>query len=55
LVLKILESIGSGVGNPCDTCGTRTNLALMTKILAADDPTSYAQAKGKTHWEQAVH
>ena len=27
----------------------------MTKVLAADDPTAYAQAKSKTHWEQVVY
>ena len=26
----------------------------MTKVLATDDPTTYAQAKGKCHWEQAM-
>ena len=26
----------------------------MTKVLATHDPTSYTQAKGKNHWEQAM-
>ena len=26
----------------------------MTKVLATYDPTSYAQAKGKNHWEHAM-
>ena len=26
----------------------------MTKFLATDDPTSYAQAQGKPQWEQAM-
>ncbi len=26
----------------------------MTKVLATNDPTSYAQAKGKPHWEQVM-
>ena len=27
----------------------------MSKVLAADDPTAYAQAKGKSHWVQAMY
>jgi len=26
----------------------------MTKVLATNDPTTYAQAKGHPHWEQAM-
>jgi hypothetical protein len=26
----------------------------MTKLLATYDPTTYAQAKGQPHWEQAM-
>ena len=26
----------------------------MTKVLATYDPTSYAQSRGKTHWQQAM-
>ena len=51
---KNLESIGSEVGNPFDPRRTRSNFALMTKVLATDDPTSYAQAQGKPQWEQAM-
>ena len=51
---KTLESAGSEVGNPSDPHRTRSNFALMTKVLATDDPTSYAQAQGKPQWEQAM-
>eukprot|EP00253_Pinus_taeda_P001586 PITA_01586 len=51
---KTLESVGSEVGNPSGTHRTRSDFALMTKVLATDDPTTYAQAKGKPHWEQAM-
>jgi len=50
---KTLESTGSEVGNPSNT-RTRSNFSLMTKVLATDDPITYAQAKGKPHWEQAM-
>ena len=53
-VKKTIESIGIEVSNPSYTCRTRSNFALMTKVMAIDDPTSYAQAKGKPHWEQAM-
>ena len=26
----------------------------MTKVLATNDPTTYAQAKGKPHWEEVM-
>ena len=51
---KTIESAGSEVGNPSDPHRTRSNFSLMTKVLATDDPTSYAQAQGKPQWEQAM-
>ena len=51
---KTLESTSSEVGNPSDPRRTRSNFALMTKVLATDDPTSYTQAQGKPQWEQAM-
>ena len=53
-VKKMIESVGIEVGNPSYTFRTRYNFALMTKVLATYDPTSYAQAKAKNHWEQAM-
>ena len=52
---KTLESTGSDIGIPSDTRRTRYNFALVTKVLATNDPTTYAQAKGKPHWEQAMN
>ena len=52
--LKTLESVGSEVDNPSDLHRTRSNFSLMTKVLATDDPTSYAQDQGKPQWEQAM-
>ena len=51
---KTLESASSEVGNPSDPHRTRSNFALMTKVLATNDPTSYAQTQGKPQWEQAL-
>ena len=49
---KTLEFAGSEVGNLSNPHRNRSNFALMTKVLAIDDPTSYAQ--GKPQWEQAL-
>ena len=51
---KTLESAGSDIRIPSDTRRTRYNFSLMNKVLATYDPTTYAQAKGKPHWEQAM-
>ena len=51
---KTIESASSEVGNPSDPRRTRSNFSLMTKVLATDDLTSYAQAQGKPQWEQAM-
>ena len=51
---KTLESVGNEIGIPSDTRRTRSDFALMTKVLAIDDPTSYAKAKDKPEWEQAM-
>ena len=51
---KTLESAGSEVGNPSNSHRTIYNFSLMTKFLATNDPTSYAQDQGKTQWEQAM-
>lgn len=51
---KTIESTGSEIGNPSNTCRTRYNFALMTKVLDIDDPTTYAQAQVQPHWEQAM-
>ena len=42
---KTLEPIGSDIRIPFNTRRTRSNFTLMTKVLATDDPTTYAQAK----------
>ena len=39
---KTLESAGSEIDHPSDTRRTRSNFALMTKVLATDDPTTYS-------------
>jgi hypothetical protein len=51
---KTLESGGSEINNTYDTHGTRSIFAIMTKLLATDDPTTYVQAKGHPHWEQTM-
>ena len=51
---KTLESTGSEIGIPSDTRRTRSDFALMTKVLATYDHISYAKAKGKPEWEQAM-
>ena len=51
---KTLESAGNEISLPSDTRRTRSDFSLMTKVLATDDPISYAQAKDKHEWEQAM-
>ena len=51
---KTLEFAGGEVDNPSDPRRTKSNFALMTKVLAIDDPTSYVQAQGKPQWEQPM-
>ena len=51
---KTLESTGYEISIPFDTCRTRSDFSLMTKVLATYDPTSYAKAKDKPEWEQAM-
>ena len=45
---KTLEYAGSKIGILSDTCRTRYDFSLMTKVLAIDDPSTYAQAKEKS-------
>jgi len=52
--MKTLESTSNEISIPSDTRRTRSDFALMTKFLAIDDPTSYAKAKDKPEWEQAM-
>ena len=42
---KTLESTGSQISIPFGTHRTRSEFALMTKVLATDDPTSYVLMK----------
>jgi hypothetical protein len=51
---KTLEFAGSEIVHPLNTRRTRSNFALVTKVLATYDPTTYAQAKGHPHWEQSM-
>jgi hypothetical protein len=51
---KTLESTGSEIGIPSDTHQTRSEFSLMTKFLATDDPSTYAQAKDKPEWEKSM-
>jgi len=49
---KTLESVGNEIGITYDTHRTRSEFALMTKVLATYDLTSYVKAKDKPEWEQ---
>ena len=51
---KILEYVGSEIGNPSNTRRTNSNFSLMTKVFATDDPTIYDQVQGQPHWEQVM-
>ena len=51
---KTLESAGNEIGLPSDTHRTRSDFALMTKVLATYDPIYYVKAKDKPEWEQAM-
>ena len=51
---KTLESASSEIGILSDTHQTRSDFALMTKVLATDDPFTYAQTKDKPKWEKAM-
>ena len=51
---KTLESAASEIGTPFDTWGIRYEFALVTKVLATNDPSKYVQAKDKHEWEKAM-
>lgn len=51
---KTLESIGSEISIPYDIRRTRYKFALMTKFLATNDPSTYAQAKEKPKSEKVM-
>jgi len=46
--------VESEIGIPSNTHQTRSNVSLMTKVLATDDPSTYAQSKDKPEWEKAM-
>ena len=52
--MKTLESIGSKIAICSNTRQTRFEFALMTKVLAIDDPSTYSQAKDKPEWEKSM-
>jgi hypothetical protein len=51
---KTLESAGSEIGIPSNTRRTRSDFSLMEKVLATDDPSTYAESKGKPEWENEM-
>ena len=51
---KNLESTGFKIGLPSDTRRNISDFAIMTKLLATNDPSTNYQAKDKPEWEKSM-
>ena len=52
--LKTLKSPCYDIGIPFDTHWIGYDRVPMTKVLATNDPSTYAQTKEKHEWEKAM-